>query len=150
MKTRTLKRTIFLNKPIEEVFDFFSRPENLNVLTPPHLRFKNNKPWPLVIETGTLIEYQIKLYGIPIKWLTKITNFEENRKFTDIQVKGPYLLWEHQHIFVSKNNGTEMTDIIRYKVPGFFLEPIIFHLVVNRDLKSIFKFREEKCKELFC
>lgn len=140
--------TIF-QKPIEKIFSFFSKAENLEVITPPHLKFKILTPLPIEMKKGALIEYQLKIYYIPFRWITKITAWEPPHRFVDVQLKGPYRRWIHEHIFEEIESGTKMTDIVEYAVPGGILAPMINLLFVKRDIQKIFSFREQKCQELF-
>jgi ligand-binding SRPBCC domain-containing protein len=87
---RTIIRESIIRLPIEEVFDFFSNAENLNLLTPGKLNFKILTPLPVKMEKGTLIDYKISIMGIPFKWRTEITDWEPPFRFVDIQLKGPY------------------------------------------------------------
>ncbi len=140
--------TIF-QKPIEEIFRFFSKAENLEVITPPHLKFKILTPLPIEMKKGALIEYQLKIYYIPVHWITEITVWEPPYRFVDVQRKGPYRRWIHEHKFEAIANGTRMTDIVEYAVPGGIWAPLINHLFVKRDIQKIFSFRQQKCQELF-
>lgn len=149
MKTRYLTRSIYLNSPIEKVFDFFSKAENLNVLTPPSLHFKILTPTPFEMKAGTLIDYRIKMFGIPFKWRTKITHWQPTEQFIDSQIKGPYVKWIHSHTFEIQGDGILMHDTVEYACPGWIFEPIIFNLVIKNALEDIFSYRNEKCKELF-
>ncbi len=132
-----------IHKPIEEVFDFFSKAENLNKLTPPELYFKIITPLPITMKVGTLIDYQLKLTGIPFKWKTKITKWDPPFVFEDTQLKGPYNTWIHEHRFESVGNGTKMTDYLQYRSPGGFLEFIPHHLFVKAKVEEIFRYRNE-------
>jgi ligand-binding SRPBCC domain-containing protein len=144
-----LVKTTLIKRPISEVFDFFSKAENLNALTPPELEFSILTPLPIPMKKGTLIDYRIKLEGIPFRWRTLISDWQEGKSFTDEQIKGPYRVWKHTHSFVAKGDYTEMTDEILYLAPGWFLEPIIHKLFVKKRVEAIFEFRESKLNELF-
>jgi ligand-binding SRPBCC domain-containing protein len=149
MKDRILEQVTFINRPLTEVFDFFSKAENLNLLTPPKLDFKIVTPQPFAMEKGTEIDYQLKFFKVPFAWKTLISDWKTNAYFIDVQLKGPYAKWEHTHLFEEENGGTKMTDTIIYRSPGFIFEPIIHHLFVKRNLYTIFNYRQERCKELF-
>jgi ligand-binding SRPBCC domain-containing protein len=138
-----------LYRPLEEVFDFFSKAENLNKVTPPELKFKIFTPLPIVMHVGTLIDYQIQLSGIPFRWRTLITTWEPPYRFIDQQLKGPYSLWHHEHTFEQKDGYTLMTDRVHFLSPGMFLEPLINALFVERKVKQIFAHREKVFTELF-
>jgi ligand-binding SRPBCC domain-containing protein len=149
MKSHYLVTTTIIDKPIGEMFDFFSKAENLNKITPPELSFNILTPLPFEMKKGTLIDYKIKLNGIPMKWKTKISVWEPPFRFIDEQLKGPYVKWIHEHRFESLGNKTRMTDTIEYLSPGWILEPVINKLFVENKVKAIFNYRETKLKELF-
>ena len=105
MKIYELNITQRIDAPLEKVFDFFSKPENLAEITPSKLGFNILPPSPIVMEKGTLIDYTIKLFGIPIRWRTLITSYNPPKKFVDEQLKGPYSFWHHTHTFESIDQG---------------------------------------------
>lgn len=139
--THHFNQSTWIAKPIEEVFDFFSRAENLQRITPPHLDFRILTPQPIVMREGALIDYRLKLYRFPIRWKTEITAWEPPRRFVDTQLKGPYRIWVHEHLFTPERGGTRMEDRVSYAVPGGFLEPAIHRLLVRPDVEEIFRFR---------
>lgn len=145
----TLVKETIINKPLEEVFSFFSKAENLNLITPPELDFKILSPQPINIKQGAIIDYSIKLNGISFKWKTEITVFEKNKRFIDTQLKGPYKIWIHEHIFEHRGNATYMKDIVQFKSPGWIFEPIINSLFVEKKVKSIFEYREKILNKIF-
>jgi len=95
---------------------------------------------------GTLIDYRIRLHGIPLRWRTKITAWEPPFRFVDEQIKGPYRRWIHEHRFEKSGEGTLCYDRVRYAILG---GPIVRQLFVERDVKQIFAFRATKLTELF-
>jgi ligand-binding SRPBCC domain-containing protein len=150
MKPHILETVTIINKPLDVVFDFFSKAENLNALTPPELEFKILTPSPIKMFPGTLIDYKIKLNGIPFKWRTKISTWNPPYQFIDEQIKGPYVRWHHTHTFRDLGDGrTEMIDRVEFLSPGWILEPIINSLIVEKRVHQIFKFREQKLNEIF-
>lgn len=150
MKDHILETTTIIDKPLSEVFDFFSKAENLNTITPPELEFKILTPLPIKMFPGTLIDYRIKLNGIPFKWRTEICVWEPPYRFVDQQLKGPYAKWHHTHTFKDLGNGkTEMTDTVLYRSPGWIFEPIIHHLYVKKRVEAIFKHREQTLLKIF-
>ncbi|MCU0423272.1 MAG: SRPBCC family protein [Bacteroidia bacterium] len=150
MKPHILTRTTIIKKPLLEVFDFFSKAENLNVLTPPELHFTILTPLPIQMKNGALIDYSIKLNGIPFKWKTEIEIWNPPHQFVDQQLKGPYVRWHHTHNFKSlDDHTTEMTDIVEYLSPGWILEPVITALIVRKRVEAIFDYREKKLHEIF-
>ncbi len=133
------------------VWDFFSNPSNLKTITPEYLRFNIlSKTDESRMYAGQVIEYTVRpLLGIPLYWMTEITQVEENRFFIDEQRFGPYSFWHHQHHFKVINGGVEMTDIVHYKNPFWFLGDIANGLFVRKQLGSIFEFRYKKTTEAF-
>ena len=146
---RTLKKEIIIHKPLSEVFEFFSKAENLNLITPPYLNFRIITPLPVEMKTGAIINYMIKLKGIQMRWTSKITEWNPPYKFTDTQIRGPYKVWVHEHYFADQDGKTIVTDKVTYKSRGFIFEPVIEKLFVSNNLKHIFDYREKKLKEIF-
>ena len=149
MKMRLLEKTIFIHQPREQVFEFFSKAENLDKVTPNWLNFKIITSTPIEMKKGAIIDYKLKLYGMPVKWQTEITEWQPPYRFIDVQVKGPYRLWVHEHIFEERDGGTLMTDRVQYLAPGYFLEPIVHKLFVLRDVDRIFRYREKVFSNIF-
>lgn len=149
MKIYTLKRSQMVGKDIEEVFDFFKRPENLSKLTPSFLDFKILTPSPIHMEKGRLIDYSIRLVGIRHRWTTLITEYDAPGRFVDEQIRGPYSFWHHTHIFEQCEEGTKITDEVRYAIGFGFFGRMANWLFVRRQLESIFKFREQVIKNYF-
>jgi ligand-binding SRPBCC domain-containing protein len=150
MKPHVLEKTTIINKPLSTVFEFFSKAENLNALTPPELQFQILTPLPIPMYPGSLINYKIKLNGIPFHWKTVISKWDPPHCFVDEQLKGPYVKWHHTHQFKDLGDGrTEMIDRVEYLAPGWILEPIITALFVKKRVEQIFEYREEKLSELF-
>jgi ligand-binding SRPBCC domain-containing protein len=149
MPTRLFEKTVWIPAARERVFDFFCRAENLQLLTPKWLDFKILTPLPMEMRPGARIDYRITLYGVPVVWKTAISGWEPPRRFEDTQLKGPYRVWIHEHLFEPDNQGTRMTDRIRYLPRGGLLEPLIDSLFVRSRLDRIFTFRERALQELF-
>ncbi len=149
MKLYTLESNQFINKPIEEVFQFFSKPENLSVITPAKLGFKILSPNPVKMEVGRLIDYNIYLMGIPIHWRTLITDYEPPNMFVDQQIKGPYAMWHHTHTFHKVKGGVEIKDRVVYSIPFGFLGRLLNYLWIKRDLNNIFLHRKKVIDKLF-
>lgn len=149
LKIYELRRQIFVPAPLEDVFSFFSNAENLNLITPPWLYFKILTPLPIVMKKNAFIDYSIKLLGLRMTWSTEITVWQPPAKFVDRQIKGPYRVWEHTHLFEEKGEGTQMEDVIQYAVPGFVLSPLVHFLFVRPRLEKIFTFRENSILEYF-
>jgi len=139
-----LERTQLIPAPLSEVFAFFADAANLQRLTPSKLSFEILTPLPIGMRVGALIEYRIRLSGIPMRWLTEITRFEPERCFVDEQLRGPYKRWVHLHEFRSLPDGqTEMRDRVDYELPFGPLGSLVHQLVVQRTLQGIFDFRRQ-------
>ncbi len=136
-----LKRYQWIEDNSQNVFPFFSNEKNLEKITPPFLNFKVVGKNTKNIGKGTLIDYKLKVHGIPLKWQSEITSFENEKSFVDIQTKGPYKKWEHTHDFISFKNGTLIKDKIVYKVPFGSLGKIFAGSLVKKDLDQIFNYR---------
>jgi hypothetical protein len=149
MKLYTLDSIQFINKPIEDVFEFFSNPDNLSVITPPKLGFKILTPTPIKMSIGRLIDYKIYLMGIPIHWRTLITDFDPPHTFIDQQIKGPYTIWHHTHTFQNVDGGVEIKDRVVYSIPFSILGRILNFLWIRKDLENIFNYRKKVIDELF-
>jgi ligand-binding SRPBCC domain-containing protein len=146
MRAFELRREIWIPQPPDSVFDFFSRAENLERITPPWLRFRILTPSPIAMRRGALIEYALRLHGLPIRWQTRIEEWDPPLGFVDVQVKGPYLLWRHTHRFVPANNGTTVIDRVEYALPFGFVGGVVHRLQVRRDLERIFDYRERQTR----
>ncbi|KXK56301.1 MAG: hypothetical protein UZ05_CHB002000218 [Chlorobi bacterium OLB5] len=146
---RILTSEVTVNRPVDEVFGFFAKAENLNLITPPELFFIILTPLPIVMKKGAIIDYRIKLGGLKFKWKTEITQWEPPYSFTDTQLKGPYRIWIHEHSFESHQGKTVVKDKVTYLPPGFIAEPLINSLFVKQRLENIFDFRRQKISEYF-
>lgn len=135
--------------PLKEVFNFFSDENNLEIITPPWLNFRVLKKNTRKIELGTEIDYRISVHGIPMRWRSLIADWQPESQFVDIQLKGPYALWHHTHLFEDKDGGTLMTDIVRYKVPMGWLGQVVAGWFVRRDIKKIFAYGQSQIGEIF-
>jgi len=147
-KTFILEQEQLIAAPRSEVFRFFSNAFNLERLTPPFLNFKILTPAPIDVQTDTIIEYRIKLFGVPMNWRTRILDFEPEGSFVDSQERGPYTLWHHTHTFEETDQGTLMKDIVRYRLPLGPLGLIAHALFVRRTLRRIFSYRRDALADL--
>ncbi len=141
-----LTATLSLRQSAEEVFGFFADPRNLDTITPRWLRFRMVTPRPVVMRAGLLLDYQLHWRGLPIRWQSEIKVWEPPWRFVDVQRKGPYRSWVHEHRFEQTDGGTEVTDRVDYAVPGGW---ITNQLLVGRDLRSVFEYRRNRLKEIF-
>ncbi len=143
-QVHVLERAQRLPQPPDEAFGFFASAHNLESITPPWLRFQVLTRGPVEMAPGTLIEYRLRLHGLPIRWLTRIEVWEPGRRFVDVQVRGPYRLWHHTHAFEPDGAGASvMRDIVRHALPLGPLGGLAHRAFVGRDLERIFDYRRE-------
>jgi ligand-binding SRPBCC domain-containing protein len=146
MQTFSLSSSLWLPRPIDEVFEFFADARNLEILTPPWLQFEILPPAPVEIQRGTAIGYRLKLHGFPLRWDSEITAWEPPYRFVDEQRRGPYRRWVHEHRFAEQDGGTLVSDHVSYAVLGGRL---VQRLFVAPDIRQIFTYRRAKLAELF-
>ena len=146
MKTYWLRKTIWLPRSRAEIFEFFSNPGNLDRLTPAWLNFAIQTPATSQIKQGALLDYRLRLHGIPIRWQSEIAVWEPPHRFVDRQTKGPYSLWLHEHTFEDRDNGTLVGDNVEYALPGGI---IVQKFLVAPDIERIFNYRHKVLTELF-
>ena len=143
MSEFVLQRSQVVTVPIEEAWRFYASPDNLQAITPPWLFFRVEQA-PDELTAGSLLHYRLRLFGVPIRWLTEIRNWDPPRSFVDRQLQGPYRLREHTHTLTPVEGGTEIRDRVRYRVPGG--RPV--DLIVRGWLKRIFDYRAKRTSEL--
>ena len=139
----------FVARPRGEVFEFFSCAENLQQLTPPWLHFQILSVDPRPVRKGTLIRYSLRWRIFPIRWTTEIVEWDPPYGFVDLQLKGPYKLWRHQHRFVAEGNGTRILDEIEYRLPFGVFGRLAHAVKVRRDIEGIFGYRKGAVEERF-
>lgn len=150
MAVHTYKTKQNIPASISEVWEFFSTPSNLQVITPPELDFNIISESEEGIYAGQIIEYTVKpLLGISVYWMTEITHVEVNKYFVDEQRYGPYSMWHHKHYFKEIEGGTEMTDVVHYKVPFLFIGDLANKIIIKDKLKVIFDFRHKAVQKRF-
>lgn len=144
MPTHLLERSQRVEVPIEQAFAFYGDERNLEPLTPPWLHFEVTSPRPISMEAGTLLEYRLRLHGVPIHWRTRIETWEPPRRFVDFQERGPYSAWKHTHVFEEDGKAaTLIHDRVRYSIPFGPLGVLAHKLFVRHDLERIFDFRRD-------
>ena len=148
MHTYILEREQWLPKPLDDVFSFFSRPENLQIITPPWLDFRMVDA-PQALGVGSLIKYRLRWHGLPIRWTTEIAEWNPPYGFVDREIRGPYSLWHHEHWFAAHDGGTTMSDRVAYALPLGWAGKLAHALAVRRDVQNIFDFRAAAMRRLF-
>jgi ligand-binding SRPBCC domain-containing protein len=149
LKPHTLEFETKLYGSLAEIFDFFSRAENLDQVTPADLEFSILTPFPITMKVGTLIDYRIKLMGVPFFWRTFISDWQPPYRFVDQQLEGPYVFWHHEHTFEQRDGYVLMKDHVHYLSPGWIFEPLVDSLFVRPQLNKMWAFRGQRFGELF-
>jgi ligand-binding SRPBCC domain-containing protein len=144
-----LERIQTIPRPLGEVFAFFSDATNLERITPGFLGFRILTPRPIAMAPGTLIDYELRFHGLPLRWRTRIESFEPESGFCDVQVRGPYRRWIHRHEFEATDSGTRMRDLVEYELPLGPLGLLAHALFVRRSLERIFDHRRDAVAAVF-
>ncbi len=148
MRRHVLEASLWLSSSLEATFAFFSDPANLARITPPDLGFVILTPGPVPMRAGSLIDYRIRLRGVPARWTSLIEVWEPNARFVDVQVRGPYRLWRHEHTFEAEKGGTRVADRVEYALPLFPFGEILHPFLVRPDLERIFAFRRAAIRRI--
>lgn len=143
MKIYELTSELVVAKPIETVFAFFARPENLQWITPPWVRFAIVTPRPIPMHPGSVIDYTLRIRKVPARWTTVITDYDPPHGFVDLQLRGPYAYWHHTHTFVAEGNNTIVRDHVRYAMPFGPLGRLVHSFMVRNDVQKIFDYRAQ-------
>ena len=143
-----LSREQLVQRPLEDVFAFYADASNLEALTPPFLRFRILSPMPIEMRVGARIDYQLSLFGVPIRWRTRITAWDFRRRFVDEQESGPYAVWRHTHEFEARGSATWMRDHVEYAEPFGPLGKIAHVMFVERLLDRVFDYRRDAVARL--
>jgi len=144
MRIHLLERSQRVGVPAERAFSFYADVANLEPLTPPWLHFQLLDVRSPTLESGALLDYRLRLHGVPIRWRTRIETWDPPHRFLDTQVRGPYALWEHAHEFEPDGDGaTVIHDRVRYGIPLGPIGAAAHRLFDRRDLERIFDFRRD-------
>jgi ligand-binding SRPBCC domain-containing protein len=149
VKVHLLERSQRVAIPAGRAFGLYADAANLEPMTPPWLHFRLTSPGPVTMEPGALLDYTLRLHGVPIRWTTRIETWSPPTGFVDSQAKGPYALWEHTHAFEEDGEGgTVIHDRVRYALPLGPLGAVAHRLFVRRDLRRIFDYRAQAFERL--
>ncbi len=141
MREHVLEREQRLPGSPDRLFEFFADARNLEAITPPWLRFRVVTAGEIEMRAGALIEYRLRLHRLPVRWRTRIEEWEPGVRFVDAQLSGPYRRWHHTHTFEAEGDGTLVRDVVRYALPFGPLGSLAHAAFVRRDLDRIFDFR---------
>lgn len=136
---------------IDTAWSFFSSAENLALITPGELDFKILTPLDgKEIYRGMIIDYTVKpLFGISLRWKTEICKIDKPFSFTDRQLRGPYRVWEHTHIFIETASGVLMKDKVKYQLPFGMIGRLGHQLIVRKKIETIFSYRRQMLHKIF-
>ncbi len=150
MKLHSKRFQQFLPISVEEAWSFFSKPQNLNEITPDDMNFEILTQDISKMYQGMIIQYNVSPFPmVKMGWVTEITHVDENRIFVDEQRFGPYSFWHHQHIFEEAEDGVLMTDILNYKPPFGIVGKLMNHLVIDKKVNAIFEYRTKTLQNKF-
>jgi ligand-binding SRPBCC domain-containing protein len=140
-----MHRDALVHAPLAEAFAFFANAANLERLTPPWLGFSILSATPVLMRAGLEIQYRIRLYGVPIRWVSVIDVWEPGVRFVDRQVSGPYVWWRHEHRFEPAGDATRVIDKVEYVPRGAW----VTGRFVRRDVERIFEYRQHALQRIF-
>ena len=143
---REYQSELWLPLPPEALFPFFSDAGNLEQITPPWLHFRVLTPKPIEMKAGALIDYRLKVHGLPMKWRTRINCWDPPHRFEDEQLRGPYRKWVHEHTFEERDGGTVVRDRVEYATPFDWL---VHGILVRPDIERIFDYRSKALRKRF-
>jgi len=146
MRDHEFQTELWLPLPPEELFPFFADAANLDALTPPWLHFKILTPPPITMRAGALIDYKLRVRGVPVRWRTHISAWQPPHRFVDEQIRGPYRRWIHEHTFEPRDGGTLARDVVRYAVP---FDLLAHRWLVRPDVEKIFAYRAQELRKRF-
>ena len=144
----TLQRRHWLPRSLHETFEFFERPENLPLITPPWLDLHILTPEPITMARGLTVDYKVRVMGMRTHWRSLISEYDPPHSFRDVQVIGVYRLWDHRHRFWRENGGTVIEDFVVYEPPFGLIGALLNRLVIDRQLRDIFEYRRRRIEEL--
>lgn len=151
MATYRIQDEIVIDAPLDEVWDFFTNPRNLQRITPESMNFKHEyEPDAEKVYPGMLLVYKVSpIAGIPLEWITEITEVQPKKRFVDDQRKGPFAMWHHIHEFEARGEQTLARDILYYRMPFGMLGRLAHGFTVKRQTQEIFAYRKKALKEIF-
>ncbi|MEP7322471.1 MAG: SRPBCC family protein [Saprospiraceae bacterium] len=151
MRVFTKSWSIWLPINLDQAWNFFSRPENLKLITPPDMQFKLlSELLNTEMYEGMFIHYSVKpILGIEVNWATEITHIKPLQYFVDEQRSGPYKIWHHEHHFKLKGNGVQMDDLLHYALPFGFIGQMVNEAFISDKIDSIFAYRKQELKTRF-
>jgi ligand-binding SRPBCC domain-containing protein len=155
MADHVLERRVWLPRPRPEVFAFFADPRNLSLVNPPAARLRWLTPPPPTLVAGAVIDFKIRVCGLPVRWRVFVREFDPPYRFVDAQLWGPFARWEHRHRFLEgppegagESVGTWVEDRVTYRLPLGALGRLAHAIGVERKIVGLFDYRERRLREL--
>ncbi len=145
MRVHEYRCELWLPRTPEQLFPFFADAANLDAITPPWLHFHIVTPRPIAMRPGALIDYRLRVRGLPLRWRTLIRDWQPPYRFVDEQLRGPYRQWVHEHTFEARDGGTLARDVVRYAVPFDWL---LHRWFIRPDIERIFAYRQQALRRL--
>jgi ligand-binding SRPBCC domain-containing protein len=145
----TLRCEMLSGQPLRATFAVFEDPYNLAKITPPWLNFRVTSAERVYMRQGAEIQYTIRWLKLPIRWKTRITEYNPPHSFVDEQENGPYISWRHQHTLESTPEGTKVTDEVQYTLPFGLLGRFVHAAIIRRQLLAIFRYRQRELGNMF-
>jgi uncharacterized protein len=141
--THLLRHQTQVNAPLAEVFNFFSQPQNLGVMTPADMSFQTLSIAPTEMAKGARFDYKLRVGPLPLRWRTLIEVWRPPHLMIDSQEQGPYRCWWHEHHFKDRGASTLMEDRVYFAVPLGIAGSSASRLFVAPALRRIFRFRSQ-------
>jgi ligand-binding SRPBCC domain-containing protein len=154
MTDHLLERRFWVRCPRPEVFEFLADPRNLPLVSPPPTRLVWLAPPPRLLSAGAVLDFSVRMLGVPVRWRVMIREFDRPHRFIDVQLRGPFTRWEHRHRFVEGTEprdercGTWVEDRLVYQMPLGWLGDVAHALAARRRITALFDYRERRLREL--
>jgi ligand-binding SRPBCC domain-containing protein len=156
MTDHVLERRVWVRAPRPEVFEFFADPRNLERVNPPRTTLRWLRPPPCRLSAGAVLDFDVRLSAIPVRWRVLVREFDPPYRFIDVQLRGPFARWEHRHRFVAGpaeaggagDIGTWVEDRVTYRMPLGPLGAAAHALGAGRRITAMFEYREQRIREL--
>jgi ligand-binding SRPBCC domain-containing protein len=125
------------------IWDFHQDPSVLERLTPPGKRVHVVEK-PAAMHAGARVAIRVKQFGLPLTWISRIEVFEPESRFVDVQEKGPFASWRHEHLIFPER----LVDRVTYVVPLARLGGrLVDSLLVRPDIERMFAHRHRVTRE---
>jgi uncharacterized protein len=128
---------------VQAAWDWHMRPEAFLDLTPPWRKVS-------VVETdgeiadGSRVLIRLHLGPFHKDWEAIHEKVRPPHGFRDVQKRGPFAAWRHDHLFESRGpDACTLIDRIHYRLPFGALGKLVAGAFVRRDLERLFAHRHQ-------